>query len=153
MLGFRKRVLAGDLNPLDMAWSMIEADTPEGPLSIRRNHALPQLADPARHDKMLVIDAPFAHADAAGRPEEAEFARLNRIEDLLIHSLGADALAVVALVITKPHARRFVFYTADAHAVTPLVEAIEAEVGGPEMSGNVGPDPGWTQYRAFMKLR
>ena len=152
MFGLRKRSSGGELGVQDRAWTAVEGGTREAPVFIRRNNALAALAGRSGFDQMVIVSLPCIDADETGMPGPGDFDRFTAFEDGLAEAFTDGTQAMLALVITREAARRFVLYTNDEPATRAVVERLADSIPGPQVAYGASPDPEWKSYRAFMAL-
>lgn len=84
-----------------------------------------------------------------GLPNEAESARMDFFEDLLVEAVEGRMNACLAIVSTATGSKEWTLYADSGDTVSSYVKAVVVENGLP-VQVRCGRDPQWVQYRRLL---
>ena len=104
------------------------------------------------YPRRLMIVWQFEAADATGMPTDTQSADMKDFEDMLIHALDPDRLAVLAFVFTTAGTREWHFYLSDVSEVGIRINKALSTIPQLPIDLTVEDDPNWDELRQVFQL-
>lgn len=130
-------------------WVVAQSTHDGKPLFIRANQGLRPVVGHPDYAHQVGFAVRLRGQGPDGLPDDAEMAELAQIEETLCAELRGENESLLALVLTAPGVREFVFYTCDPAAVKRRAEVLARAIQSHRFQTVIRRDPQWVNYRRF----
>ena len=134
------------------AWNIAKGKNPEKPSVLRFRPSLEGFLGDENYPRRLMIVWQFEAADATGMPTDTQSADMKDFEDMLIHALDPDRLAVLAFVYTTGGTREWHFYLSDVSEVGIKINQALSNIPQLPIELTVEDDPNWDELRQVFQM-
>jgi hypothetical protein len=131
-------------------WKLVKAEVEDEVMIVRLRRGLEPVIRGAKHLHGLQVVVHYKSRSSGLLPDVEEMELLDDIEARFRSRLESDNVSVLAIVVTGPTMREFVFYTTNPEVAQAQSKEIKQSIPSHEISLVVQADASWRMYHEFV---